>query len=1156
MGTLLKCNSISWRVSLFMAMLSLAAILQAGLPTTTLAQPYLTRGYAIEDGLIQSQAVALHQDKDGYLWIGTHGGISRFDGLNFNSYTIDDGLISNRTQALQEDRSGQLWAGSTNGITIFGPNGFEYLTTKEGLIDNNINDLLLASDGNMWIATQSGVSTYDGKKFRHYTTHDGLVSSVITSIEEAQNGDIWVTTSQGVCALKKDQFTCHTTEDGLPHPFVTDMLIDSRRRTWASTQLGTALLSVDGLSEFIPRNDLPVESTNALLEDSQGAIWIGTREGVVRLDSTGRQTHSWLGGNWIATTLFEDNERNIWAGTLGRGVIKFQQTAFSHMNPELDFPKDVYLGVFEDSQYRIWAGAMTNGLYRLGLDGVKHFDTEAYPLTRHIRSIAEDNNGTLWFGSGYGVSRYDGKDFKTYTTQEGLSNDYVYSIMPDHQNQIWVGTINGLNVLKGDSVDVIDLDIGKNQQTVFALYEDINQRVWIGTAQGLMYYEDNQLTKIEALAGRPISSILKDPAGDLWLGTLGYGVYRLNTSAGAIVDTLNTSHGLNAGTVYFTKFDGLGDLWIGTSKGVNQLDAEAYRMEGVKQIRSFGKEDGIVGMETNTNAATLDHQGRLWFGTIDAVINYDASSRPVNETAPPVEVTGVRLFLEPTDLETYTETDQPSQQATVVFPHQENHLTFDFVGLSYTTPELVTYQYRLAGFDEDWQKGTTSRFVTYANLAPGKYTFEVSAINSDGLLSAKPASLAFTVSPPFWQTPWFISLSILSLILGIAGLIQLRTNTLQKRGQKLEEKVAQRTEDLKNTHADLLEAREEALQAAKSKSTFISSMTHELRTPMNGIMGMAQVLTVTNMDEEQEDCAQTIIECSTMMMEIIENLLSFADLAAGKRTVSTERFSLTDLLNETVSAIRAQSNTKQLETRYFLAPAVPREIVSDREHTRQILHHLLSNAVKFTQSGMVFIEVKLEQGTKKSNLIFSVHDTGIGMEEHQLKRVFDAFSQADMSMSRQFQGTGIGLALVQQITSLLDGKLSAKSWPGIGSSFHFSLPLGPNQIPALIPENNPYTLNGKCIMIVVEDEREQRRLALMCTSIGMSVVRNTQKAADVDIIIADPVNVSKTVRYPKAALVLLHESDSTKSAGTILAPEAPGEEIERVLQVIASEKVI
>ena len=124
---------------------------------------------------------------------------------------------------------------------------------------------------------------------------------------------------------------------------------------------------------------MPIASTNALLEDAQAAIWIGTRDGVVRLDSTGRLTHSWLGGNWIVTTLLEDSEGNIWAGTLGRGMIKFQQTAFSHMNPVLDLPKDVYLGIFEDSRYNIWVGAMNNGLYRIGLDGVTHFDANAHP---------------------------------------------------------------------------------------------------------------------------------------------------------------------------------------------------------------------------------------------------------------------------------------------------------------------------------------------------------------------------------------------------------------------------------------------------------------------------------------------------------------------------------------------------------------------------------------------------------------------------------------------------------------------------------------------------------------------------------------------------------------------------------------------------------
>ena len=1123
------------------------------------AQPYLTQSYAIEEGLIQSQASALYQDRDGYLWIGTFGGLSRFDGLNFTNYTMDEGLTSNRITALAEDKEGNLWVGSINGITVKKDSSYKHLTTSNGLLDNAINNLLVAPDGTVWIASQSGLSRYDGTTFRHFTEADGLASSVVISVKADLNGDIWAATEEGLCQIQGKEISCYTTEDGIPYHVVTDVLIDSKKRIWAATPRGLAMRSTDGSNQFLPRSDLPFMSITAILEDSHGAIWLGTKRGVARLDESGKLTHSWRDGNWIVIPLLEDSEHNVWAGTSGRGIVKFQQTAFTHMNPEFSLPQDVYLGVYEDRNQVYWFGTMINGMYKISPEGVDHFDPITYPNLQHVRSFAEDDEGNLWIGTSNGAERYDGATFKHYGREEGLTNTYVFGIQPDHQGRVWIGTMDGLSVLEDDSLRTIDLNAGADRKIVFTVQEGQDDRIWIGSVLGLMYYENDQLHKVSVIHKRPVTSILADNSGDLWLGTLGFGVLRYRPQTGEVVDSLNTSHGLNSSTVYFTKFDGLGDLWIGTSKGVNHVDMEMYRMESAKTIRAFGKADGILGIETNTNAATTDHKGRLWFGTIDALMHYDTSARPINTTPPPIHITGVRLFLDEINPEDYQK-EAADLASAITFAYDKNHLTFDFLGLSYTAPEMVRYQYRLSGFDHDWQPAFNSRYATYSNLPAGNYTFEVSAINNDGTLSEKPASLSFIVTPPFWETSWFITLSVLSSLLGIAGLVQLRTRSLNHRRIELEETVAERTEDLRKTHHELLEAREAALQAAKSKSAFMSAMTHELRTPMNGILGMTQILTITNMDEEQLDCAETIMECSTMMMDLIENLLTFADLAAGQRTLSIERFKLPELLDETISAIRSKGLAKELETRYFLSPAVPLEIEADREHTRQILNHLLSNAIKFTQAGVVFVEVQLERQAQKDNpnpnLLFSVHDTGIGMEDHQLKRVFEAFSQGDMSISRQFQGTGIGLALVQQLTMLLEGKLGAKSWPGIGSSFYFSLPLATDHVPALLTDGDPSPLSGKKVLLTIDDARERRRLALLCKSFGMVIIESKAQANGMDMVISDPPKAGDTPFYKDAALVVLDDLDAYESAGAILRPETSGEEVEQVLLSAAGIHVV
>lgn len=1131
------------------------------------AQPYLTHSHAIEEGLVQSQATAIHQDKDGYLWVGTQGGISRFDGLYFKNYTIDEGLLSNHIFALAEDSTGRLWAGTSQGINILDSDTLVALTTKEGLLDDHINDLLMTPDKSIWIASRSGLSRFDGTSFKHLTEADGLINKNVTSIAATQESHLWIGMNNGLCYYDTVSVSCYTVDQGLPAGSVNDILVDRNRRIWVATNTGIAQYAAS-TDRFITLAGVSIQSATALLEDNTGGIWTGNRGGLTRLDTNGTVTHKWRDGNWITQTLYEDREGNIWAGTSGSGILQFKQTAFSHMNPILGLQEDATLSLYEDSMERLWVGTKMAGIYMVDGANITQYNTNDNPLLNHVRSINEDQNGHYWFGSLGGVTHFDGQAYRNYTMADGLAGSYIYTVKPAKNGTVWIGSNGGLNQLRNGQISTIPLSPEQANQTVYTIYENNDGTHWIGSTLGLSIYDQNGITNIDALSNKSISSIQKNSEDNFWLGTLGHGVLLFDPQTEQIVDTLNVASGLNSNLVYFIQFDKQGDLWVGTSMGVNRVNMATYRIVGKKSIRSFNRQDGIVGMETNMNTSVLDQQGRLWFGTIDGLMQYDAATRPVNSIPPIVHLDDVRLFLESTDLTIYGGSKrQKLNKASLTLPHDQNHLTFDFKALSLTTPEQVHYQYRMHGFDADWSPESKSRSATYANLSPGTYSFEVRARNGDGVWSATSQIISFRVLAPFWQTSWFILLAIGSAILGIVGIIQIRTRGLEKKQQQLEAMVRARTQALEHTHQQLLEAREEALAAARAKSAFMSTMTHELRTPMNGILGMTQVLGTTDLDHEQLECMQSILNCSTEMVSLIENMLTFADLAAGKRNIQMKPFHLENLLQDSINTLSSQICAKDLEIRYFISPSLPERIEGDREHLRQILQHLLSNAVKFTESGIIYIEVLLHrpspstQPQQHQQLLISVQDTGIGMEQDELKRVFEPFSQADMSLTRRYSGVGIGLALAQQLTALLGGKLMAESWPGIGSTFSFTLPAPNLHQHTGQSSNDP--LFTKRVLIATSSQQERRRLSLLCRSLGMRT-GSIEPASDhavlastgADIIITDNLDYLVDAASYEVAIMWICEDNGMSLDHAYMLPCTPCREQikEGMLEVFSGEK--
>ncbi|MEO6547427.1 MAG: two-component regulator propeller domain-containing protein [Ferruginibacter sp.] len=1052
----------------------------------------------INAGLSQNHILCVEQDSWGFMWFGTSDGLNKYDGYKFTVYKNDikntNSISNNYISGIVEDANGIIWVTARGG----GLNRYDKKTDKFTRFEHNAKDpnsisnnlatsICKDSEGKLWISTEDDLNYFDPltNKFTHYNINARYVY-------EDRDHRLWVSTySNGLSFFdrKTKSFTYFRNNEKDPTSISTNnvsvVFEDSKRRMWVGTVEGGLNLfdrrtgkSQRFIHENNNPNSLPANTVLSLEEDTAGKLWIGTENGGLSIFDAEKQKFEIYQNDEIDNEsishnsvycIYKDTDANMWLGTFAGGLNLVTRNSnkfghFKHTSDKNSLTNNNVLFIEENTDGRMWIATDGGGL-NLFDPATKNFTHYTHQqgnknsiCGNYVLNVCTDSQGNTWIGTwadGLTVLNLQKNTYRHFKSDPAdpntMSSNNAWAIFEDKEKNIWVsGLFGGLNLYNPATNSFTRFNDGTNNistRKIKCISEDYKGNLLLGTdGGGLQIF--NKQTKIftsllhddnkNSLSDNRVTFTQVDKLGNWWIGTMA-GLNYFDTKTQKFT-TYTTADGLPNNVIYGLLDDTKGSLWISTNRGLSHFDQQT------KTFKNYGVEDGLQSFEFKIGSFCKSRSGIFYFGGISGFNEFDPGNIKADPFEPPLRFTKFEIFNKEVPIAKNDSDPSPlkvniAETKKITLPYGSSVFSFEFASLNYALTEKKQYAYMLEGFDKTWNEIGTKRSATYTNLNPGKYIFKVKGKNNEGQWSSRMVSVEVTITPPFWLTWWFKSFVVLSLITGVFSFYKARINIIKSQKIKLEHKVEQQTLQLLLSTEEEKRARFEADQANKAKSVFLATMSHEIRTPMNGVIGMASLLNETQLTSEQQEYAKTISTCGEALLTVINDILDFSKIESGNMELEHRDFDLRTCIEEVLDVFANKAGQMGLDLVYEIDYNVPSQIIGDSLRLRQVLVNLVSNAIKFTERGEIFVGVHLltKDADGKIELQFEIRDTGIGIPADKMERLFKAFSQVDSSTSRKYGGTGLGLIICEKLIGLMGGRIDVKSEVDEGTTFTFTM---------------------------------------------------------------------------------------------------------------------
>ncbi|PWG78389.1 hybrid sensor histidine kinase/response regulator transcription factor [Pararcticibacter amylolyticus] len=1083
-----------------------------------------TRNYdikklGIEQGISSNYVVSITQDRKGFLWFATESGLNRFDGSKFRVYKKNQG-----TSAISGNELNKVYADQYEDVVWIatqreGLNRFDCNTGKlthykhddarpAGIITNDITDISNSGNGNLWISTYyRGVEYFDKKNetFIHYNraTVPGMVSDNVWSVAEDSKGNLYighVNAGLSILSLKdrKIRNFRHRAGDeaSLPGDEVKTVYVDRSDNVWIGTNNGLALFNSEKGSFVVFKHDpanslsLAANFVYTIRQLHDGKLWIGTEKGGISILDVKHNMFldprhillehiSYSGddsglSNPTIRSIFQDSFNNIWLGTYGGGV------NFIGHRPPL---------------FRTWT--------------YSPIQTRKEVLNNPVAwGISSDTRGRIWVGTdGGGINIFqNGRRTGTISRQKDkLADDAVLAAMRDSSGNLWFGTFKGgVNVLNPQGQRIIHFGAGGNDSDIRCFYEDSGHIVWVGSSSGL--YQYNTLTKQlklyssgnSKIPGNLVRAVSKDNKGQLWVGFFGQGLAVLDKDL-RVVKTYDTYSGFPSNTVNYIYRDRKGGMWVATGEGLvwfrNGGSYQAFTekdglsnshiraitedangniwfstiggisrfMPSQKRFFNYDYHHGVPLGDFMSGSVTKDPGGKIYFGSQNGVCYFDPLLIPTHIKLPETIITGFKVYQN--QLKADNVSDLPVNSG-IHLNYRQNTFSVSFNVLDFSLNQLTEYAYMLRGLSDSWNQVQGDNSVTFRNIPPGTYELLIRSRIKNQDWKDNITSLRIVISPPFWLTWW--AKTIYMLAAGVVGWFILR---FYKRKLNLENSLV--LEKMNHRHEQ--ELHDERIR-------FFTNITHELRTPLTLILGPLEDLKgETGLSENHSSRISVIHKSAARLLTLINQLLEFQKTESQNRKLTVLRGNIEQLVLETGLKYKELNTNKNVD---FSIVSETRNTTwyFDPDIVATILDNLLSNAFKYTQTGSIVLALRdvTDHGVQFTEI--EVSDTGSGIPADAISKIFERYYQ--VGRDRHVSGTGIGLALAQNLASIHEGKIFVESTLGEGSSFRFRIGTNngyPDAIhqDAVLPEDvliheEGKQSGGKQVVLVVEDNHDIR----------------------------------------------------------------------------------